>query len=45
MPYFDVYTPFKNSSKMLYDIGDTHWNCEGKKMWVDSVNEKIKKLL
>lgn len=41
MPYFDVYTPFKNSKKMLYDIGDTHWNCEGKQIWLDMVNAQL----
>lgn len=41
MPFFDVYTPFKNSKKMLYDKGDTHWNCEGKQIWLDEVNAKL----
>lgn len=41
MPFFDVYTPFKKSKKMLYDIGDTHWNCDGKQIWLDEVNEKL----
>lgn len=41
MPFFDVYSPFKNSKKMLYGVGDTHWNCEGKQIWLDEVNEKL----
>ncbi|UTA66408.1 hypothetical protein [Emticicia sp. 21SJ11W-3] len=40
-PYFDIYTPFSSSKKMLYDVGDTHWNCEGKQIWLDAVNEKL----
>jgi hypothetical protein len=45
MPFIDVYTPIKNSQKMLYDIGDTHWNCEGKQIWIDSLNERMKNIL
>lgn len=45
MPLFDVYTPFLTSKRLLYDKGDTHWNCEGKQIWIDSVNDKLKKIL
>jgi hypothetical protein len=41
MPFFDVYTPFSASKKMMYDIGDTHWNCTGKQIWINAVNEKL----
>lgn len=40
-PFFDIYTPFSTSKKMLYDAGDTHWNCAGKQIWLDAVNEKL----
>ncbi|RFS13498.1 hypothetical protein [Emticicia sp. C21] len=41
MPIFDIYTPFSTSEKMLYDVGDTHWNCEGKQIWINAVNQKL----
>jgi hypothetical protein len=41
MPFFDIYTTFHNSNKLLYEKGDTHWNCEGKQMWFDLVNSKL----
>jgi hypothetical protein len=41
MPFFDIYTPFHNSNKVFYERGDSHWNCEGKQMWLDLVNSKL----
>ncbi|GGD80055.1 hypothetical protein GCM10011514_50030 [Emticicia aquatilis] len=41
MPFFDIYTPYHNSKKVLYEKGDSHWNCEGKQMWLDLVNAKL----
>ncbi|RYU93489.1 hypothetical protein [Emticicia agri] len=41
MPFFDIYTPLNTSGKMLYDAGDTHWNCEGKQIWINAVNQKL----
>ncbi len=45
IPFVDVYTQFKSSKKILYDIGDTHWNCEGKILWLNDINERMKLLL
>lgn len=41
MPIFDIYTPFSSSKKLLYDVGDTHWNCEGKQIWINAINQKL----
>jgi hypothetical protein len=41
MPYLDVYTPISRSNELLYDLGDTHWNCKGKQIWIDEVNHKL----
>lgn len=41
MPFFDIYQPFRNSKKILYEKGDSHWNCEGKQLWLDLVNTKL----
>ncbi len=40
-PFLDIYTPYHNSKKILYEKGDSHWNCEGKQMWLDLVNAKL----
>ena len=40
--FIDVFSPIKSSKKMLYDVGDSHWNCEGKQIWVDKMNQKLK---
>lgn len=41
MPFFDIYTPYRNSDKLLYEKGDSHWNCEGKQIWLDLVNARL----
>ncbi|MFN3488998.1 MAG: hypothetical protein ACK4YV_07680, partial [Emticicia sp.] len=40
-PFFDIYTPYHHSKNVLYEKGDSHWNCEGKQMWLDLVNAKL----
>ena len=42
MPFVDSYTPLKNGGEKLFDRGDTHWNCEGKQLWVNEVNMLLK---
>ncbi len=39
--FLDIYTPYHKSKKVLYEKGDSHWNCEGKQMWLDLVNAKL----
>ncbi|MCP9770971.1 hypothetical protein EGI22_23955 [Lacihabitans sp. LS3-19] len=39
MPIISVFSAFEN--KNYYLKSDSHWNCEGQKIWVDKVNEKI----
>ncbi len=41
IPFFDIYSPYHQSKKLLYEKGDSHWNCEGKQMWLDLVNAKL----
>jgi hypothetical protein len=41
IPFFDIYTPYFHSKKILYEKGDSHWNCEGKQIWLDLVNSKL----
>ncbi len=40
-PYIDAYTLFKQSSVPLYEISDTHWNCEGQRLWTETVNSTV----
>ena len=39
MPLISVWNEF--SKKNYYEKGDSHWNCEGQKIWVDKVNERL----
>ena len=39
MPIISIFQDFRK--KNLYLKGDSHWNCEGQKIWVDKVNEKL----
>jgi len=41
MKIIDVYNAFRQSPKVLYQPGDTHWNNSGKAVWVALVNETI----
>ena len=38
MPIIDTYTPFSQHPEKYYELGDSHWNCKGKQIWVDGVN-------
>ncbi len=41
MPVISTYSDLLKNGSQLYDIGDTHWNCKGKKIWIDKVNSKL----
>lgn len=34
----DMYSPFMRGKASLFDKGDTHWNCDGKSIWIDKLN-------
>jgi hypothetical protein len=40
-PYIDAYTLFKQSPVPVYEISDTHWNCEGQRLWTQTVNSTV----
>ncbi len=44
LPYIDVYGTFKRSKQILYWHGDTHWNFEGIQVWLNLVNDQLKKI-
>lgn len=43
VPLLDTYKRFKNSGKHYYLASDTHWNCEGRDLWLKEVNDLLKK--
>ncbi len=41
MPSIDAYTPMKAAAGPLYYSGDTHWNCEGRRIWVKALTQAL----
>lgn len=41
MPVVDVYSIYLKSREPLYAIGDSHWNCTGRALWLRVVNERL----
>lgn len=46
IPCFDVYSIFKNSAnpERFFQTGDTHWNNNGMQVWLNMVNEELRKV-
>ena len=40
VPAIDTYTPFKNSPQSPYLKSDTHWNCEGRAIWLNLTRQQ-----
>lgn len=38
VPIIDVYSHYIKSPKIFYLKSDTHWNCEGRAVWLEKVN-------
>ena len=41
VPIINTYTAYKQSSTSPYLESDTHWNCEGRTLWLKLVREKL----
>lgn len=41
MPVIDVYAAYRKARQPLYAIGDSHWNCAGRAIWLEAVNDKL----
>ena len=41
VPLISVRKRFMQSGPKLYQRGDSHWNCEGRQIWLEAVNRKI----
>ncbi|WP_338876110.1 hypothetical protein WBJ53_10720 [Spirosoma sp. SC4-14] len=37
----DVYNPFKELTESPYLKGDTHWNCQGRSVWLTAVRQQL----
>ena len=39
VPFSDVYSIYVKQPKQVYAVGDSHWNCTGRALWLTSVNK------
>jgi hypothetical protein len=37
----NIYTAYKEASQIPYLKGDTHWNCEGRSLWLNAVRQQL----
>lgn len=44
MPVIDSYGSLNAGGEKLFDKGDTHWNCEGKQLWINEVNSRLREI-
>ncbi|MFN8346784.1 MAG: hypothetical protein U0X91_17415 [Spirosomataceae bacterium] len=42
-PFIDSWTPFSQYRAEVYSLSDTHWSCQGRAIWLEKVNEMIRK--
>ncbi len=43
MKFIDVYSVFKETDKYIYRPGDTHWNDNGIQLWIQTVNDTLRR--
>ncbi len=41
VPVIDTYTIFKKTPEKYYLKSDTHWNCAGRDVWVNIINQQV----
>ncbi|WP_019986694.1 hypothetical protein [Rudanella lutea] len=41
VPVVDVYGVYARQPKQVYALGDSHWNCYGRSLWLKAVNERL----
>lgn len=39
----DLYTPYSRMHIAPYAVGDAHWNCQGRQIWLDAVAKALRK--
>lgn len=42
MPVVNVYARYKAARQPLYALSDSHWNCQGRALWLEAVNERLR---
>lgn len=42
MPVIDAYGLLKPGGAGVYERSDSHWNCQGRALWLDAVNKRLK---
>lgn len=45
LPVIDVLTDFRKMGRSSYLLGDSHWTCEGQRLWLDKVNAGIRQMI
>lgn len=43
MKFIDIYQTYKSSDTVIYRPGDTHWYNSGMQMWINTVNDTLRK--
>jgi hypothetical protein len=41
MPVISLLKDYKSGGASVYAISDSHWNCQGRQIWLDKVHEKL----
>ena len=41
MPVVDVYGVYRNAREPIYALSDSHWNCRGRALWLQTVNRQL----
>ncbi len=39
VPFVDIYSKYARQPQQVYALGDSHWNCTGRALWLKAVNE------
>ncbi len=42
MPFITVWDAYAKAGASVYAVGDSHWNCQGRQIWLDAVKTKLK---
>jgi hypothetical protein len=43
IPYINIWDSYTNHRKEVYSLGDTHWSCKGREIWLEETNKVLSK--
>ncbi|GAA4460623.1 hypothetical protein GCM10023189_35990 [Nibrella saemangeumensis] len=43
MPVIDIYGVYTRAKEPIYAVGDSHWNCTGRALWLREVHKRLTK--